>query len=322
MMIKRNYIKDALLGIAVGDALGVPVEFLSRSVLDKNPVTGIIGYGTHHQPEGTWSDDSALTFCLAEMLCGEYDLQNLANRFINWKNFSYWTPHGEVFDIGIATSQAISRLEKLIPPTDAGGKDEGSNGNGSLMRILPLLFHIQYMPAEDRYRSIEEVSSLTHAHTRSIIACFIYLEFALGILNGLPVTEAYQKTCNYINTFLADKIGVGAKEHHVFSRILSGNIGSFSQSDIHSSGYVIHTLEASLWCILNSVSYEETVLKAVNLGGDTDTTGAVAGGLAGLLYGWQKIPALWVETLARKNDIEDLVTRLNKKMFPLCPEHL
>ena len=132
-MRNRNFIKDALLGVAVGDAIGVPVEFKTRKWLLENPVTGMQGYGTHNQPPGTWSDDSSLTFCLAEMLCKKYDLENLANRFINWKNNSYWTAHEEVFDIGNGTSEAIDRLERGVAPAMAGGNGEDSNGNGSLI---------------------------------------------------------------------------------------------------------------------------------------------------------------------------------------------
>ena len=114
--MSREFIKDILLGVAIGDAIGVPVEFKSRQELTQYPVEGMIGYGTHHQPPGTWSDDSSLTFCLAEMLCGKYDLKDLAGRFINWKNNGYWTPHGRVFDMGIATSAAISRLNGAHHP--------------------------------------------------------------------------------------------------------------------------------------------------------------------------------------------------------------
>lgn len=303
----NNPVKDVLYGIATGDALGVPVEFLSRAAIAKEPVTGMIGYGTHHQRPGTWSDDSSLTFCLAEMLCGEYDLTNLANRFINWKNYGYCTPHGEVFDIGIATSEAIHRLEAGIAPTLAGGNSEMSNGNGSLMRILPLLFYVKDKPVEERFKIISEVSSLTHRHIRSITACFIYLELALNILLGKDKETAYQDMCKTANDFLADT------EH--FNRILSGSIPQLTIDEIKSTGYVIHTLEAAIWCLLKTSDYKSAVLQAVNLGDDTDTTAAVAGGIAGLLYGWETIPAEWVNLLAKKATIDNLIINLQAKMY-------
>ncbi|SHN45757.1 ADP-ribosylglycohydrolase family protein [Chitinophaga sp. CF418] len=308
-MANRNFIKDALLGVATGDALGVPVEFRSRSSLLRDPVTTMRGYGTHHQPPGTWSDDSSLTFCLAEMLCKGYDLQNLANRFVNWKNYSYWTPHGDVFDIGIATAEAITRLQTGTSPTLAGGITEGSNGNGSLMRILPLLFYIKDMPIEERFKHVQEVSSLTHAHLRSVNACFIYLELALAILKGQSKAAAYETVCFTLPDFLQNG------EASYFSDILSGHLPQFPIEKIHGSGYVLRTLEAAIWCLLNTNSYSEAVLQAVNLGDDTDTTAAVTGGLAGLLYGWETIPADWLNVLAKRDAIEQLIVNLQAKIY-------
>src|SRR6218665_1978195 len=119
-MDKINRITDVLLGVAVGDALGVPVEFLPRKGLMNDPVSGMRAFGMHHQPAGTWSDDSSLTFCLAEMLCNGYDLGDLSRRFIDWKQHAYWTAHGRVFDIGIATSFAIYSLQQGVDPVLAG----------------------------------------------------------------------------------------------------------------------------------------------------------------------------------------------------------
>ncbi|HVU58079.1 MAG TPA: ADP-ribosylglycohydrolase family protein [Puia sp.] len=312
--MNRDFIKDVLLGVAIGDAIGVPVEFRSREELQRNPITGVTGFGTHHQPPGTWSDDSSMTFCLAEMLCGEYDLTNLANRFINWKSHSYWTPHGSAFDIGITTRAAIGRLENGISPVQAGGKEESSNGNGSLMRILPLLFHIKDKNIEQRYELTKEVSSLTHRHIRSVIACFLYLEMALELINGSSKYDAYRHACRNCIDFMKDHDPADEKEYGVFTRILACNISDIREKDISSSGYVVHTLEASIWCFLNTRNYADAVLKAVNLGDDTDTTAAVTGGLAGLLYGYETIPLEWLEILARRADIEDLSRRLRNKL--------
>lgn len=308
-MSYNQYIKDALFGVAVGDALGVPVEFMSRDRLTENPVTGMIGYGTHGQPAGTWSDDSSLTFCLADMLCGEYDLQHLATRFISWRFGAYWTPRGSVFDIGIATSEAIWRLRQGASPVLAGGNDEYSNGNGSLMRILPLLFYIKDMPMEERYRHTAEVSSLTHRHQRSINGCFIYLEMALAILQGQTPEQAYQTICQTIPPFLQND------EVSHYERILSGKLRECTAADIRGSGYVVSSLEASIWCLLHTSTYADAVLSAVNLGEDTDTTGAVTGGLAGLTYGWASIPADWVNVLAKRDAIDVLIANLQAKIY-------
>jgi ADP-ribosylglycohydrolase len=316
----RNFVKDALFGLATGDALGVPVEFIGRGVLQQKPVTGMWAYGTHRQPAGTWSDDSSLTFCLAESLCKGYDLQDMANRFVNWWEHNYWTPHGKVFDIGIATNEAIQRLANGNSPLLSGNSSENSNGNGSLMRILPLAFYVKNMPIEKRFELVSEVSSITHAHIRSVLSCFIYIEMALQLMAGTEKFEAFDNTGKIINDFLKEHPITAQVELDKFHRILLNPVSNYEikpvyeyeEVEINSSGYVLHSLEASFWCLLKCNSYAETVLKAVNMGSDTDTTAAIAGGLAGLLYGYEAIPAEWVKVLVRKDDIEDLANRLNE----------
>lgn len=305
-MSSKKYIKDILFGVCVGDALGVPVEFQRRDLLKMSPVVTMQSGGVHEQEEGVWSDDSSLTFCLAETIVEGYKQELLADKFIAWKYKAYWTAKGEVFDIGNATSWAISNLLKGINPTKAGGKSESDNGNGSLMRILPLVLLLKDLSIEDRFKLTKEVSSITHAHPRSIMACFYYLEFALELLKGKNKFEVYE---NLKTIFLSINSVEVNDEISNFDRLIQQNIHELHEDYIRSSGYVIHTLEASIWCLLNTNSYEEAVLKAVNLGEDTDTTGAVTGGLAGLLYGYESIPQEWIKTIKNKNAIDDLIDR-------------
>lgn len=319
---KKKLVHAALFGLAVGDALGVPVEFKSRESLKMNPVKGMQEFGTHNQPKGTWSDDSSLTFCLAESLCKGYTIESIAKNFLQWYNSQIWTPHGEIFDNGIATSIAMHALNQGVVPTLAGGKDENSNGNGSLMRILPLVFYSKDFSIEQRFQIIKEVSSITHAHIRSVLACFMYIEFALQIIKGNDKWISFKNMQLEVAHFLDNNAICSQDEFDKFHRIMYIHsnldykiipIHEYSEAEINSSGYVLHSLEASIWCILNSNSYEETVLKAVNLGGDTDTTAAIAGGLAGLIYGYDAIPKEWIHVLARKNDIEKLCDKLSEK---------
>lgn len=315
--------RAALLGLAVGDALGVPVEFIGREARRRDPVVGMRGYGTHHQPPGTWSDDSSLTFCLAETLATKgYDVADAAQRFVRWQDEAHWTAHGRVFDIGIATAEALQCLRRGREPKQAGGTGEYSNGNGSLMRILPLVFITKDWPAAERFQAVREMSSITHGHIRSIMACFIYVELARQLLAGLDRQAAYSVMQQGVNTFFEAE-GIGSElELRQFHRILENPYGDYAiqplaayqEADIKSSGYVVHTLEAALWCLLKHDTYATTVLAAVNLGDDTDTTGAVAGGLAGLAYGEAAIPAEWLAVLARRADIEDLAARLCGKL--------
>ena len=334
----RNICKDILFGVAVGDALGVPVEFLTRQNIAKNPVTDMIGYGTHRQPKGTWSDDSSLTFCLADSLCNGYDLNDIASNFVKWMDEAYWTPYGEVFDLGNTTRNAIRNLKKGCKPTLAGETGDYSNGNGSLMRILPILPLVIHLSFDERYQIISDVSSITHRHPRSVLGCILLIEYALNLLREDPLSS--------LNTLISD-ININLhdypelkREMTYFRRLFDGmtsleyhelkisdpiafqkidfveasmpSIVNVSVDWIRSGGYVVDTLEASIWCLINSKSYQEAVLLAVNLGEDTDTSGAVTGGLAALYYGFDTIPEKWVNQIARKADIQELSERLNK----------
>ena len=305
----RHHIQSALFGLAVGDALGVPVEFKSRETISKNPVTDMIGYGTYNLPPGTWSDDSSMAFCLAEALTQDFDLNTVAQNFVKWFRDNYWTPRGVVFDIGIATTDAILRLMQGAPPVLAGGINVADNGNGSLMRILPLVFHICHKPIHERFELTKQVSSITHGHIRSVIACFYYIEFAKRILEDKNKFEIYNDLQTLVAAHLeSQRLNPG--EIAVFDRLLKSNIHLFGEDEIQSSGYVLHTLEASIWCLLTTDNYADAVLKAVNLGRDTDTTGAVTGGLAGLYYGIEIIPKNWMQQLARHTEVDDLARRV------------
>ena len=299
------YLQTILIGTAVGDALGVPVEFQPRGYLKANPVTDMCEYGTHEQPKGTWSDDTSLMLCLAESMIEGLDINKLAQKFIAWKNDNLWTPHGWVFDIGIGTRIAIERLENGMTPELAGGFDEMDNGNGSLMRILLLVLHTKDMDIEARFDWTKKISSITHAHVRSVMACFYYLEFAKKIIEGKDKFQAYNELQSELTQYLEQR-KINSIEINMFHRLLNEDISKVEEDNIKSSGYVIDTLEAAIWCILTTNNYKDAVLKAVNLGHDTDTTGAVTGGLAALTYGIDTIPKEWINMLARKDDIINL----------------
>ena len=317
----NNKIKSALFGVAVGDAVGVPYEFSSREQMKNNPATDMIGYGTYNQPPGTWSDDSSLTFCLADSLSEHgYNLERIALNFSMWRKKDLWTARGEVFDIGITTARSIDQLEYIM---DKGNPDdlkllkqqatEMDNGNGSLMRIMPLLFYIHNKPITEQFEIIWEVSALTHKHIRAAMACLIYLKIAENILNGLPKEEAYSKMRQEIQDFWGE-INFPSEERIHFQKVIQSDIRETQEDDLKSGGYVIEVLESSIYYFLTRANYKETVLSIINIGHDTDTSAAIAGGLAGLYYGIENIPAHWVEQIARKEDIENLAKRLGDKM--------
>ncbi len=312
-MLTATKTLSGLMGLCVGDALGVPVEFTSRAERVKSPVTTMQGYGTWNQPPGTWSDDSSLSFCLAECLCRGYSLDAIANSFWRWYKEAYWTPRGDVFDIGQTTHTAIMRLKQGVVPHQAGGKVENSNGNGSLMRILPMAYCHRSLTLGELLARVHDVSAITHAHARSQMACGIYISIAVALLEGADLQTAYLQALQDIQTIYSVREFLLEKPH--FGRVFSGEIAKIPVEEINSGGYVIDTLESSLWCLLNSSSYSEAVLKAVNLGGDTDTTAAVTGGLAGIYYGVENIPKQWMNQIARRQDIIYLAERFKRAVY-------
>jgi len=303
--------KDGIIGLIVGDALGVPVEFQDRATRNRKPVSDMMAYGTHNQPAGTWSDDSSLALCLTEQLCVGYDLNLIAEAYTKWYNEALWTSYGRVFDIGNTTRTAIASLNNGVSPADSGGRDVASNGNGSLMCILPAVYYPNEYLA-DKLFMVHDISSITHAHPRSKIACGLYIIMLSELLSGKDRLAAYHSMVELGYRFYIDNQLYDELPH--FNRILDGNISNIDIDEIQSDGYVIHTLEAALWTFLKYDTYKESVLAAINLGGDTDTTGAVIGGLAGVYYGLGSIPSEWIDSLARIDDIMVLCDRYNNSI--------
>lgn len=308
-MIFEHTVKSAILGLVAGDALGVPVEFQSREELEQDPVTGMRAYGTHHQPAGTWSDDSSMALCLLESLTHSVSYDDMMARFLRWAEEGYMTAHGDVFDMGIATRQALTKFAKGTPPLECGGTGTYDNGNGSLMRILPLALYLHRTMGQEFPRKpeacqiIHNASALTHAHPISLIVCDIYCSIANELLCSRSSPSDIQHGISSAKEMCASLTDT-APYLDTFKRVDVDVLKSIPKSEIRGSGYVVHTLEGALWCLLHTDSYRACVLEAVNLGEDTDTVGAVAGGLAGIQYGTADIPEEWLAVLAKRSEIE------------------
>lgn len=255
-------LRDAIYGLAVGDALGVPYEFRPRGSFT---CTGMVGHGTHDQPAGTWSDDTSMTLATCDSIraCGRVDTGDMLSRFRAWIDDGAYAIDGVVFDYGNTTARALA--------AGMGCAGERDNGNGSLMRIAPLAFTDA---TDDEVRA---VSAITHAHPVSTETCVEMVHVMRALAAGASPAEAIP-------------------DHEVLL--------AASEKDIRSGGFVRDTYCAALWCLAVSGSYEECVLRAVNLGDDTDTTAAVAGALAGIAYGADAIPAAWMGALRGRDIIE------------------
>lgn len=318
MKSRIENIAGCFLGLAAGDALGVPVEFKSRAYLKANPVKEMMGYGVWEQPAGTWSDDSSLAFCLAESLLNGYDLNAIAQKSAQWMQSGYWSAHGDVFDIGGTTRTALDRIVQGEDARFSGETEERSNGNGSLMKIVPASLYFANRNDDELFAAIKAISSITHAHFRSVFGCYIFSVYISELLKGADKYIALKATATRVREF-AKSQEFNEKEVALYARILEDMLPSLREEDIYSGGYVIHTLEASIWCLLTTTNYKDAVLKAVNLGDDTDTTACVTGALAGLYYGHNSIPFQWCELVARNSDIIKLANSfqdcLQKKIF-------
>ena len=278
-MAPADRIIGGLLGTLVGDALGVPVEFTGRSMRDQDPVTGMRGYGTWNQPPGTWSDDGAMTLASADNLTAYgWDLDRLMEGFRRWYDEAWWTAHGKVFDIGGTTRMAIIDYRICTDASTSGRCDDHCNGNGSLMRILPVSAYLAGTASEDRIRRAGDASAVTHAHIRSRLCCAWHAQWCAAVLAGSDARGAAGKASQRLHR------EIPAEERPHLARLLDGTAMDLPRVRVPSDGYVVSTLEAAQWCLAQHAGFAEAVLAAVNLGGDTDTTGAVVGGMAGWLY--------------------------------------
>ena len=332
---KEQKCKGGLYGHFVGDALGVPFEFRERELRDQYPCTDMVGYGTHNQPRGTWSDDTSMTLAgldgltaILKRKTGDektiselMDYEVIMYRYWRWFRRSDYTPYGRTWGVGYATYDAITRYSKGKNALLCGGVGERDNGNGSVMRALPIVLFVHYISQvmaisfEEKMEVFHNFTSLTHRHKRSQMACGIYCLIALEILeddnaHGIDaiIEEALRKAKNY---YLNNE---GFKEEIKHFDRMFCNIPHLPRDEIKSGGYVISTVEASIWCLCNNDNYKDTVLEAVNLGYDTDTTACSVGALAGLYYGYDDIPSEWVDALVKHDYLDGLVKEFTAQL--------
>ena len=278
----RDRAIGALLGLAVGDAVGTTLEFKAR---DSYPqLTDMIGGGPFRLKAGEWTDDTAMALALADPLHGKNDLDeaDLMRRFVQWREEGTYSCTGDCFDIGVTTQAALSRWRRTGDPI-AGSTAPDSAGNGSLMRLSPVA--IRFFRDRPRLRDVAaRQSRTTHAAPEAVDACVAFAEILADAIEGRPRTEVMRsRDGNYTGAVAG---------------IVSGSWRGLGRKDVKASGYVAHSLEASLWSVGRTGSYPEAVLLAANLGDDADTTAAIAGQLAGAVYGALGIPERWLALVA------------------------
>jgi ADP-ribosylglycohydrolase len=270
----------------------------------------MVGYGTHNQPAGTFSDDTSLMCCTIEALIHDNSTQRMADYFLKWKNDNFWTAKDEVFDIGKTTLIALKAFENNGDLTGQATNNEYNCGNGSLMRILPLLPYTLDMNLNEKFEFIHSVSSITHGHIRNSIACFIYLEFAKNILEDKTGNKniILSKTYRNVVKYLQFKKETSEELKH-FNQLFNMLPQHLNAHEISNSGYVVDSLILCIHCFMKYNRYEMCVWYAISFGGDTDTNAALTGALSALKGGLREIPEKWLNQLAKKEELFDLTER-------------
>ena len=293
----ESHALGCLLGSAVGDAVGTTLEFSRRDSYP--PLTDMIGGGPFHLEPGQWTDDTAMALALGESLCacGGLNLQDLMERFVAWYRQGRYSCTGTCFDIGMTTQQALQRFMETGNP-EAGNRSPSTAGNGSLMRLapVPIFYHADLAAGIEAAR---RQSLATHGAAEAMDACAAYAELLILAMNGESKEAVLGRTIAGLAPAVAAVIG--------------GCWRGQSRERISSSGYVVHSLEAALWCVAQTSGFREAVLLAANLGDDADTVAAITGQLAGALWGVEDIPADWLRKLAWREEIEQLGLRLMER---------
>ncbi|WP_406854635.1 ADP-ribosylglycohydrolase family protein [Alsobacter sp. KACC 23698] len=281
----------ALIGLAVGDALGATLEFEERDELPHH--TEMLGGGPFALNPGQWTDDTSMAIALAESLIAhpEFDPVDVMKRFVRWADHGDYSCTGTCFDIGITTRLALNQFHKTGEPY-AGSTDPESAGNGSIMRLSPVAL-ITVSDAARGRRMAADQCRLTHAAPACIEGCVFLVEVLRNFIRGEE-----------------SGLSMPRFDCRPISEVAAGTYRNKGREQIRSSGYVVHTLEAALWAVHSTHSFEDALVMAVNLGGDADTVGAVAGQIAGARYGLSAIPKRWLEPLAWRNKLEALASDL------------
>lgn len=295
-MMNLDRALGALLGLAVGDALGTTLEFTKRD--QHPPVTAIVGGGPFRLKPGQWTDDTSMALALGASLLehGRLDRKDLLDRFVDWWQEGDNSCTGECFDIGNTVKAALSYYRNT-GRTDAGSTAPDTAGNGSIMRLAPaVLYGLRSL--RTTVSTAREQSLVTHAAPACLDAC----EAMARIMRSLILRDWDEPARYTLDGWSPGDAGVAAA--------VDGSRFSQSRDDVASTGFVTATLDAALWSVANTASFEEALILAVNLGGDADTVGAVAGQIAGAAYGMSGIPPRWLEVLAWRAHIEDMGHRL------------
>lgn len=330
--MKKNIWLEGMMGLVVGDALGNPVQFMEREEIrnrKRGPVVGMEAGGAFRTPIGTWTDDSSMAIAtLVSIIESEtLDADDVMHRFEKWLGKGEYTPFGYAFDVGLTCASAIKNYAYSKDVNTCGITGEHANGNGALMRIMPACLYLYEKKAAGEIDikcvvdKIHQISGLTHNHLRSKMCCVMYYFMIESIIDGykdesrMTLKELMQRGIDKAVKFYGDDISNLDELSYLKRMFYLDEFAKTNEDEILSSGYVLHSIEAAVWCLINTASLEECLLKVVNLGKDTDSIAAIAGGLATLYYGYDAIPKNWLDVIQRREWIIQLVEKAENMTY-------
>ena len=303
---KFNYIDQAvgaLIGNAVGDALGLPAVFSKRDDLKSNPILEMQGFGSYLVPAGTWSENTSMSLALMDSVreCKCINISDIMHKLSRWLYLAEYTASSEVVNVNATIELAVEKFKKGIIPQDCGDNFEFASDNGALMRILPvaLLCHNYNIIGKQRYELVSEITRITHANEKCIMANLIFVNFVCYLMDGFYPAIALQRTQQECYNFFSDACVAR------YDRLLVGNIAELPEDEIRSTSDVIDTLESAIWSLITTRNYETAVIRAVNLGSDTAAIGALTGTIAGVYYGEHAIPRHWLDQVKKIKEIKE-----------------
>lgn len=291
---RLNRSRGAMIGLAVGDAVGTTLEFLPRGSF--KPITDMVGGGHFCLKKGYWTDDTSMALCLGYSLleCQGFDPSDQMTRYCHWLENGYMSSIGRCFDVGMTVVSALRRFQKHGDPF-AGSKAKMSSGNGSIMRLAPIPIYYQF-DFDQAIHYAGESSRTTHASSLCIDACRYLADILVGFICGED--KSYIVRTRYV------------PKTNAIATLRAGEFLNKSYGELIGNGYVVRSLEASLWCFYHHEQFDQCVLAAANLGDDADTTAAVTGQLAGAFYGYDAIRPDWRDALHWQHEIADLAFHL------------
>jgi ADP-ribosylglycohydrolase len=298
------HVRDGVIGLAIGDAMGVPTEGNKREILLAKPVVKMLPKISAGIPKGAWSDNTSLSIATIDAISKSgINYTAMGDNYVRWFTTNQFCSINESFGVSNTTLKSLVRYtQRLEEAYECGSDDYYDNGNDPLCRCLPLAYYFNVKKDTDKkiLEVVKRVCSITHKHEVAVLGCYIYVRFLMYLLKGINKHSALNQV-RKLDFSMFNKSSLDE-----YKRILVADINEFDIDEIKNSSFIVDTLEAAIWCFMKSESFKECAIATTNIGGDTPTIGAIAGSLAGIFYGYSNIPKSYLEDLRKRDYLIDI----------------